>query len=56
MTTEVYEMKILKPSVDGNWLTNGETFSQQVFLAVGADPNEWWEITSAGYEQLNVLP
>lgn len=29
----------------GMTLTNGEAFGKAVYLAVGASPDDWWEVT-----------
>ena len=30
---------------DGMTLTNGDTFGKKAYLAVGASPDDWWEVT-----------
>lgn len=37
---------------DGMTLTNGETFGKVVYLAAGADPDNWREITDSEAEAL----
>lgn len=49
MEMEMVELRILKPEVDGNWLTNGETYSQTVYLGVEDSPENWNEISSGEY-------
>ena len=39
------EYKVLTPTEDGNWLTNGDTYSQQVLMPLSADTSVWSEIT-----------
>ena len=43
MMTNENGIRILTPS-DGMYLTNGETYSQKVYLGKNADPDEWREI------------
>lgn len=35
----------LKPIIKENWLTNGETYSQEVHLGKEDNPDNWYEIT-----------
>lgn len=44
-------MRVLIPSLEENWLTNGETYSEIVYLGSEASANDWWEITNEEYEQ-----
>ena len=37
---------ILTPS-EGKWLTNGETFSQQVWLGINDTKENWYEINDS---------
>lgn len=37
-------MKILE-SDEGFLLTNGQIYTDKVFLGVGADPDEWFEVS-----------
>lgn len=43
--------KVLKAS-EGMVLTNGVDFGRMVYLAVGADENEWCEITEEEYQKI----
>ena len=36
-------IRVLTPS-EGMYLTNGETYSQTVYLGKNASPDEWWEV------------
>lgn len=45
-------LRILKPTIEENWLTNGETYSQLVYLGKEDTPDNWREITSEEYESL----
>ena len=38
-------LRVLRPTGGDNWLTNGETFSQEVYLGEGADPEGWREVS-----------
>lgn len=37
------KVRVLEPS-EGMALTNGDTYSTQVYLGVLDDPSNWWEI------------
>lgn len=41
---------ILRPVKEENWLTNGETYAQLVYLGKGDSPDNWREVTQAEYE------
>ena len=41
------------PEIEGNWLTNGETFSQMIYLGVDANSEDWREITPEEYAVLS---
>ena len=43
MIASVIEIRVLEPS-PGMVLTNGETFSDRVYLGVGDSPDNWWEV------------
>jgi len=43
-------LRVLKPEIDGNWLTNGDTYGQAVYLGDGDSPDNWREITPEAYE------
>ena len=47
-TTDKY--KVITPS-EGLWLTNGETFSDCVYMPLSADENAWTEVTEAEKEE-----
>lgn len=51
MKTTDLNIKILEPSKPENWLTNGETFSQKVYLGKNDSEANWYEITNAEKEQ-----
>ena len=36
----------------GKWLTNGETFSKEVFLGTNDKAENWHEITEAEYNEI----
>lgn len=36
----------------GKWLTNGETYGKQIYLAEGIDPATFYEITDEEYAQI----
>ena len=40
------ELRTLRPDDPGNWLTNGETFSQLVILGKEDSPDNWNETTA----------
>ena len=52
ITEEQVTLRILKPTIEGNWLTDGETYSQEVWLGVEDTPDRWYEITEAEYQEL----
>jgi hypothetical protein len=37
---------------EGMMLTDGKDFAKMTFLAQGADPSKWYEITEAEYEKI----
>ena len=39
----IQEGNILRPSVAGHWLTDGEVWSDEVWLGREADPGVWTE-------------
>jgi hypothetical protein len=51
MITTTIEIRKLTPA-DGMTLTNGETFSKEVFLGKEDSPDNWHEITDAEAEEL----
>ena len=38
-------IRILTPA-EGRYLTNGETYSEKVYLGKNASPDDWWEVDS----------
>ena len=52
MKNSTIEITILEPTHPDNWLTNGETFSQKVYLAPNDSADNWNEITNAEKENL----
>jgi len=40
----------LIPNDPSHWLTNGETYSQLIYLGKDADSSEWQEVTQEEYE------
>ena len=51
MEIKTIELKKLIPH-DGMTLTNGETFSKEVYLGINDSPSNWYEITDAEAETL----
>ena len=51
MITTTIEIRKLTPA-DGMTLTNGETFSKEVFLGKEDSPDNWHEITDAEYAEI----
>ena len=51
MTTETITTIKLTAS-EGMVLTDGENYGKEVFLAEGADADEWHEITQEEYDEL----
>lgn len=43
-------LRILRPETEDNWLTDGNTYGQTIYLADGASPDDWHEITAEEYE------
>ena len=39
-------------AADGMWLTNGETYSKEIYLGVNDSIDNWHEITAAEYEEI----
>lgn len=50
MKTDTIEIRVLTAD-DGKLLTNGETYSTQVYLGSNDDPENWQEVNDEG--QLN---
>lgn len=42
--------RIILRASEGHIYTNGETYGRVVYLAVGANATDWYEITEAEYE------
>ena len=36
---------------DGKWLTNGEIYGKVVYLSVGGNPDDWYEISEEEYQE-----
>ena len=49
LTTETVEIRVLTPEGEGNWLTNGETYSQKVYLGCEDEPENWSEVPAEEY-------
>ena len=49
MKKTTIELTKLTPS-EGMVLTNGETYSSEVYLGKNDSPDNWWEITREEYE------
>ena len=45
MTITEKNIRVLLPT-EGKYLTNGETYSQKVYLGKNASENDWWEVDS----------
>ena len=43
MKQNTIEIRVIEAE-KGKLLTNGETFSEKVFLGVNDDPENWWEV------------
>lgn len=43
--TIINGITVLTPA-EGKWLTNGETYSQRVYLGKNSTPSDWWEVDS----------
>ncbi|MBQ3762389.1 MAG: hypothetical protein II875_10340 [Clostridia bacterium] len=52
MTQKTIEIKVLTAS-DGMVLTNGETYSTQVYLGIHDSPDNWHEIPEADIPTAN---
>ena len=39
-------------ATEGMWLTNGETYSKEIYLGVNDSIDNWHEITAAEYEEI----
>lgn len=52
MKNSTLEITILEPTHSENWLTNGETVSQKVYLAPNDSTDNWSEITNTEKENL----
>lgn len=37
---------------EGKWLTNGQTYSQKVWLGINDSPNNWHEVDESEAEEL----
>lgn len=37
---------------EGKWLTNGQTYSQQVWLGINDSPSNWHEVNESEAEEL----
>lgn len=58
MKLETIEIRKLTAS-KGKVLTNGETYSTEIYLGVNDSPDNWYEITEAEHEEIqkaNELP
>lgn len=51
MKLETIEIKKLTAS-NGKVLTNGETYSKEVYLGVNDSPDNWYEITETEYNAI----
>ena len=51
MKIETIEIKKITAS-KGKVLTNGETYSTEIYLGVNDSPDNWGEITEAEYEEI----
>ena len=49
--TKTVELRILTAS-EGMVLTNGETYSKEVYLGVNNSPDNWHEITEEEYNEI----
>ena len=49
-TTKIELTKIT--ASEGMWLTNGDTYSKEVYLGVNDSIDNWHEITDAEYEEV----
>jgi len=52
MKTSTLNIQVIEPSKKENWLTNGETFSQKVYLGVNDSIDNWNEITNREKEDI----
>lgn len=50
----INNIRVITPD-DGMWITNGDTFSDKVYLGVNADINEWSEITDEEKVRLEAM-
>ena len=50
LTTETVELRVITPENPENWLTNGETYSQKVYLGCEDEPENWSEVPVEEYE------
>ena len=39
-------------ATEGMWLTNGDTYSKEIYLGVNDSLDNWHEITDAEYEEI----
>ena len=39
-------------AAEGMWLTNGETYSKEIYLGVNDSIDNWHEITDTEYEEI----
>lgn len=45
-------LRELNPTTEGSWLTDGNIYSQEVWLGKDDTPDRWYEITEAEYQEL----
>ena len=51
--TEITLIKLT--ASDGNYLTNGDIYSKEVYLGVNDEPENWREITAKEAEELQAV-
>lgn len=49
-------LRVLKPANPDNWLTNGRTYSREVYLGLNANSDDWTEISQEQYEKETESP